>query len=189
MNAGALNEIFKETFLSKKKELSKEEESSQGIRAQIENNLIFLYFRNPRRQEENPLSERHEIPCIENDECLCKKNHEVKISLELERSGVCFFHYLLIFFLFCMIVLCVFWLSEMFTDSNTEIPNSFWTFAFFVVVQSISVIFDYSRRNNAQRYFMRINIGFILSLIFVVIFLMLAMVILPLLTSRFLQLV
>ncbi|MCK4636409.1 MAG: hypothetical protein KAT49_00860 [Methanomicrobia archaeon] len=152
------SETLKEIFAPKK------EDPSSDIRAQIKNNLIFLYFRSPRK----------------GDKVICNKNHEVKIRMGLERGGVCFFHYLLMFFLLCMFFLCLHWFLEIHAGSNLEIPSSFWTFTFFVIAQSISVIFDYFRRNDAQRYFMRFNISIILLLIVAVIFLLLAIVALPL---------
>ena len=133
-----LREIFK----------PKEEKSSLDIRAQIKQNLIFLYFRSSREGKED----------------LCSKNHKLNVNIGLERLSVCIFHYILIFFLSCMILLCSHWFLGIRADSNLEIPNSFWSFAFFVVAQSITIIFDYFRRNDAQRYFMRSNILFILFL-------------------------
>jgi hypothetical protein len=143
----------------------KEEKSTSDIRAQIKENLIFLYFRSPRKEEES----------------LCNKNHKLKISMGVVRGGVCLFHYFLMFFLFCMILLCFHWLSEIRANPVLDIPNSFWSFAFFVVAQSITVIFDYFRRNDAQRYLMRSNIKFVLILIVLVICLLLAIVVLPIL--------
>ena len=143
-----------------------EERSSLDIRAQIKENLISLYFRSPRKRKE----------------ALCNESHKLKISMGLARGSVFFFHYFLIFFMLCMILLCYHWLSEISVDPTLEIPSSFWTFAFFVVAQSIAVIFDYSRRNDAQRYFMRDNIIIILFLIVPIVFLLLAIVVLPILS-------
>jgi hypothetical protein len=132
--------------------------------AQIAPSLISLYFGNHR--------DRHGA--------LCNEDHEIKISLGLERADICFFHYLLMLFLASMIFLSFLWLFKTLGTPYLEIPNSFWTFSFFVVIQSASAIFDYSRRNDAQRYFMRTNMRVILCLVIIATFLLLTVVALPL---------
>jgi len=142
------------------RKVSTPEKKETSEDAQIEPSLITLYFGDLR----NKLG------------TLCNKDHEIKISLGLERADICFFHYLLMLFLVSMSFLSSCWLLRMLRTPTLEIPNSFWTFSFFVVIQSVSAIFDYSRRNDAQRYFMRTNMRVILCLIVVATFLLLTVV-------------
>lgn len=153
-------------------------ESRPGIPARIDKNLIALYFGNPRK-ELKPF---------------CNKDHKAKIHLGVDKIGIYIFYYLLVFFLIILSILSFYWFNQLRLDPYAytktietiekgkevlEIPSSFWTFAFFVVAQSISVIFDYSRRSDAQRYFMKPSIFFIRLFMIVVIFLLLLIVVFP----------
>ncbi len=164
------------------------EKPSINVPAKIDYNLMALYFSNSDKKLKTPCNENQGI-----------QSHKIKIRLGIDKIGISTFHYLLMIFLVLLSALSSYWLYEMYMHPEQyslyqlfeylrvfgkpkptlEIPSSFWSFAFFVIVQSISTIFDYSRRNDAQRYFMRGNIYLILFFIVLAISLLALIVLLP----------
>jgi hypothetical protein len=137
--------IQKKQFSIMKKE-KPPSQSLPDVRAQLQENMVFLYFGGREKSS------------------LCKKEHKLLISLNLKDRAMIYYHFLImvLWIIFAGITFLLILANVAYDTQNIPVNSYFgivsqyfWSLITTMLAQSIAAVVDYSRRSISERFFLK----------------------------------